>query len=116
MTGISLAVKRIGTALAGSFTQSRILRWAWGSLPSTSSRITHVVFGASCFKNDKNDTEALQESLNIDTSSCDRRERDAFTSRGSYPQERAAAKTNVVLPIPGVPEIKTLLVGAFSFK
>lgn len=62
---------------------------------------------------DKNDIGALHESLNLETSSCDRKDREAFISSGSYPHDLAAAKTSVVFPIPGVPHIKTLYDGVF---
>jgi hypothetical protein len=75
--------------------------------------MTHVFLGTSYFIMDVNENAALHDSLSLETSSCDLKDLEALISRGSYPQDRAAANTRVVFPIPGVPPMSTLYLGVF---
>lgn len=114
ITGSSFAVIIIGTRRVGSLIHSRTLRCAWGSLPSISSRITHVLRGTSYFKKELKFTGAMHESRSVCTSWWERSFLDAFTSNGSYISDRAAASARVVLPIPGVPISRTAVDRLFS--
>lgn len=105
----------IGTTRLGSLIHSRTFRWACGSLPSISSRMTQVFRGLPAYlTNEVKDTGAIHESRRVVTSSCDRRYLDAFISSGSYPRVRAAVRARVVFPIPGEPQIRTHWEGVFA--